>query len=211
MLINFIKGVGAAICYALLLRSQVAELHLVDVDVSRCRAEVADLSDGSFISNARIVVSSLEQAAKCDIIVITAGAKQRDGETRLQLVERNLNILRSIMDGMKAAPGGGIRGDAIIMLVANPVDILTYFAWKMSGLPWGQVFGTGTMLDTQRLRLEIAQKVNVIRLYCTLHTHTFTLTGCLHSCSCTRSGRAWRLAVCGLVFCSHLKHSTGKV
>jgi L-lactate dehydrogenase len=164
-------SVGAAISYALLLRSQVAELHLVDVDTARCQAEVADLSDGTFISNARILCSTLHQAAKCDIIIITAGAKQRDGETRLQLVERNFNILRSIIDGMKSAPAGGIRSDAVLMLVANPVDILTYFAWKLSGLPWGQVFGTGTMLDSMRLRLEIAQRAKVLPICTNLPTY----------------------------------------
>lgn len=151
-------SVGAAISYALLLRHNCAELLLVDVDQQRVAGEVADLSDGTFLSNTRVMAGTPQQAGQCDIIVITAGAKQRDGETRIQLIERNFQILQSVINGMKP-----LNPNAIIIVVANPCDILAYFAQKMSGLPYNQVFSSGTFLDTSRLRERISEKLRVAK------------------------------------------------
>ncbi len=144
-------SVGGNIAFALILRRVAAEIVLVDIDGARCHAQVQDLSDGAFLSSTRIREGSFNDASKCDIIVISAGAKQRPGESRNDLVGRNLGILKAVISGMKP-----LRQDAILLIVANPVDVLTFFAQRMSGLPNGQVIGTGTLLDTARLRIFLA-------------------------------------------------------
>lgn len=149
-------SVGAAVCYSLLLRKLCAELILVDVDEKRVKGEVSDLCDGTFLSNTRVKAGTPQQAGQSDIIIITAGAKQKEGETRIQLIDRNLKILRSVIGGMQP-----LNSNAIIIIVANPCDILTYFAQRLSGLPSKQVFGSGTFLDTARLRNQIAEKLEV--------------------------------------------------
>lgn len=164
-------SVGAAVCYALLLRPICSELILVDVDQQRCIGEVADLQDGTFLSNTRVRVGTPQEAGQCDLVVITAGAKQRPNETRLQLVDRNLAILRSILDSMKP-----MREETVLLLVANPVDILTYFAQKWSGLPATQVLGTGTFLDTARLRHAIASRAQVFIVFLFLKVYTFNVS-----------------------------------
>jgi len=146
-------SVGSDIAFALILRRLAAEIVLVDVDTVRCHAQVQDLSDGAFLSSTRVCEGSFKEASQCDIIVITAGAKQRPGESRTDLLGRNMGILKAVLDGMKP-----LRPDAILLIVANPVDILTFFAQQMSGLPRGQVIGTGTFLDTARLRIFLAEE-----------------------------------------------------
>ena len=92
------------------------------------------------------------------MVAIAAGAKQRSGESRTDLLSRNLKILRSAINDMKP-----FREDAVLLLVANPVDVLTYFAQQMSGLPKSQVIGSGTFLDSTRLRGILARHVSVVR------------------------------------------------
>ena len=138
----------------------MADIHLVDIDDARCRAQVADLSDSAFLSNGRIAVGSPKDAGQADIIIVTAGAKQNPGDTRLDLVEKNRAVLTSVLDGMQP-----IRQDAILLLVANPVDVLTYLAQKISGLPKQQVIGTGTLLDSIRLRSVLAERIGVWQRY----------------------------------------------
>src|SRR5271155_5750615 len=146
-------SVGSDIAFALILRRLAAEIVLVDVDTVRCHAQVQDLSDGAFLSSTRVREGSFKDAGQCDIIVITAGAKQRPGESRTDLLGRNMSILKAVLDDMKP-----LRPDAILLIVANPVDILTFFAQNMSGLPRRQVIGTGTFLDTARLRIFLAEE-----------------------------------------------------
>lgn len=149
-------SVGSSIAHSLLLRRLVGELILVDIDHARCRAQILDLSDASYLSNVRVRQGDPTSASQADIIIITAGAKQNPGETRLDLVDRNFKILKSVLGGMQP-----IRQDAVLLLVANPVDVLTHFAQKLSGLPRGQVLGSGTLLDSIRLRGQIAEKIGV--------------------------------------------------
>lgn len=149
-------SVGAAVAYAVLLRHVCSEVVLNDVDEKVCKGQVADLEDGSFLTNSRVKYGTLKDCGQCDLIVITAGAKQREGETRVQLIDRNHAILKSVINGMKP-----LKPSAILLLVSNPVDVLAYFAQKLSGLPPNQVFGSGTFLDTARLRRAIAHKVGV--------------------------------------------------
>jgi L-lactate dehydrogenase len=149
-------SVGAAIAYALMLRKVSAEVLLVDIDEKRCEGEALDLSDGQIVSTTKVKKGTYAEAGQCDIIVISAGAKQREGESRVQLIDRNYKILNSVFNSMKP-----LSPNAVILLVANPVDVLAYFAQKISGLPRHQVFGSGTFLDSARLRGQIAEKLNV--------------------------------------------------
>lgn len=152
-------SVGSAVAYSLLLRQVVADIVLIDIDHDLCQAQVQDLSDSTFLSNVRIRQGNLNDAQKADIIIITAGAKQRPGDTRLGLIDRNFQILKSILKELQP-----IRSDAILLIVANPVDILTLFAQRLSGLPKGQVLGSGTLLDSIRLTRILASKLKVCSL-----------------------------------------------
>lgn len=149
-------SVGSAIAYSLLLRQVVADIILVDIDHNLCQAQVQDLSDATFLSNVRIRAGKFEDAQKADVIIITAGAKQKPGDTRLDLIDRNLKILKSILHSLQP-----MRSNTILLIVANPVDILTLFAQRLSGLPKGQVLGSGTLLDSIRLKRIIAGKLHV--------------------------------------------------
>jgi L-lactate dehydrogenase len=149
-------SVGSAVAYSLLLRQVVADLILVDIDQDLCQAQVQDLSDATFLSNVRIRQGGFDDAQKADIIIVTAGAKQKPGDTRLDLIDRNYKVLKSILQSLQP-----IRSDAILLIVANPVDILTHFAQQLSGLPKSQVLGSGTLLDSKRLTRILASKLKV--------------------------------------------------
>lgn len=152
-------SVGSAIAHSLLIRRVVADIILVDIDDELCRGQVQDLSDATYLSNVRIRQGNHADAGQSDIIIISAGAKQRPNDTRLDLIGRNFKILKSVLDGMQP-----IRSDAILVLVANPVDILTFFAQQLSGLPKNQVLGSGTLLDSIRLRGTLAAMMKVSRV-----------------------------------------------
>lgn len=149
-------SVGSAIAYSLLLRRIASSLVLVDIDSALCAAQVQDLSDATFLSNVRISAGTAADARNCDIIVVSAGAKQKPGDTRLDLIDRNHKVLKSVLEDLKP-----IRKDAILLIVANPVDVLTLFAQRLSGLPRGQVLGSGTLLDSIRLKRILASKIQV--------------------------------------------------
>lgn len=149
-------SVGSAIAYSLLLRQVVADIVLVDIDHDLCQAQVQDLSDATFLSNVRIRQGTVEDAQKADVVIITAGAKQKPGDTRLDLIDRNFKVLKSIIQSLQP-----LRKDTILLIVANPVDILTLFAQRLSGLPKGQVIGSGTLLDSVRLTSILANKLKV--------------------------------------------------
>ncbi|KAH8810681.1 lactate dehydrogenase/glycoside hydrolase [Xylogone sp. PMI_703] len=149
-------SVGSAVAYSLLLRQVVADIILVDINQEQCQAQVQDLSDATFLSNVRIRQGGFDDARNADIIIVTAGAKQKPGETRIGLIDRNIHVLRSITESLQP-----IQKDAILLVVANPVDILTFYAQKMSGLPRDQVIGSGTMLDSIRLTRILASKLDV--------------------------------------------------
>ncbi|CAD0108526.1 unnamed protein product [Aureobasidium uvarum] len=150
--------VGSTIAYSLILNPVAGEILLVDPKEEVRDAQVQDLSDATFHGNTstQVRAGTHKEAGQCDIVVITAGAAQKKGESRTDLVGRNLKILSSAIDDMKP-----FREDTIIVLVSNPVDILTYFAQKFSGLPKHQVIGSGTFLDSARLRGILAQKCGV--------------------------------------------------
>jgi L-lactate dehydrogenase len=150
-------SVGAAVAHSLLLRNVASEILLVDIDSQRCNAQVQDLSDSAFLSGSTVKRCEYGEAANCDINIIAAGAKRRPGNARLDLVEQNLAVLKDILQSLQP-----LRPDGILLLVSNPVDVITYFAQKWSNLPSTQVIGSGTFLDSIRLRHELAEMLQVV-------------------------------------------------
>jgi len=149
-------AVGSSIAYALILRNVVAEIILVDIDEKRCKGEILDLSDALFWSTAKIKNGNAQDAAQADIIIIAAGARQKPNQPRTELIKTNQSIIAAIIEQIRP-----INRHAIIIIVTNPVDILTLDAQKFSGLPRNQVFGSGTFLDTQRLCGILSKKLNI--------------------------------------------------
>ncbi len=149
--------VGSTVAYALMLKNVASEIILVDVDEKRCQGEVLDLSDAlSFCYASKVRKGNLKDASKADIIVITAGSRRKPGQSRLDLIKVNKSIITSIIRGMMP-----LNPYAIILMVSNPVDIMTFLAQQISDLPKNQVFGSGTFLDTQRLCGFLAEKIGV--------------------------------------------------
>ncbi|XP_050478761.1 L-lactate dehydrogenase isoform X1 [Bombus vancouverensis nearcticus] len=155
--------VGMACAFSILTDNVSSDLVLVDVMADKLKGEMMDLQHGSaFLKNAKINASTDYSAtANSSLCVVTAGARQREGETRLDLVQRNTDIFKGIIPQLvKYSP------DTILLIVSNPVDILTYVAWKLSGLPKNRVIGSGTNLDSARFRFLLSQKLNVAPTSC---------------------------------------------
>jgi L-lactate dehydrogenase len=150
--------VGSSFAYAAMIKGLAAELILIDASEEREVGEVMDLSHGLIGTETGTVRGgNFKDCRDVDVIVITAGAAQKPGETRLDLVNKNVKILKSILRKI-----GKLRKDTVVIIVSNPVDILAYIAREILKQPNpGQVFGTGTSLDTSRLRFNISQKLGV--------------------------------------------------
>jgi L-lactate dehydrogenase len=159
-------NVGTAIAFTALNRGIARHLSLYDVDRPRAIGEMLDLRDGlQFVRPATIEAGDqMSVCADADVVVITAGAKQRPGETRLDLAARNAGLLRSLVpDIIQVAP------DAVLLIVTNPVDVLTQLAVDMTGRVDGTVFGSGTVLDSSRLRHLIALRFAIAERH--IHAH----------------------------------------
>ncbi len=151
-------GVGATVAYATLINGVAREIALYDIDAAKVRAEMLDLNHGlRFTPTARILGSDeLDVCTGADVVVITAGAKQRPGESRLDLAGRNTDLFRDLVPAVcRQAPG------AVLLVVTNPVDVLTYVALRLSGFPPSRVIGSGTVLDTSRLHYLLAERCGV--------------------------------------------------
>ena len=149
--------VGASIAFRFLQQGLFSQLVLVDVNREKAEGEAMDLSDGLPYAEAmEITAGGYDDVADCALIVITAGANQKPGETRLDLIGKNIAILRGIIGEITARDFGGI-----LLVVSNPVDVLTYAAWKLSGYPKNRVIGSGTVLDTARLKQILGEKLGV--------------------------------------------------
>ena len=152
-------NVGASIAFAITQqRTAVNEIVLTDIIAKDAEGEAMDLKDALTVAPSFVKISSgtYKDAKDCDIVVITAGAAQRPGETRMQLLKKNVNILKGMVEQIMDS---GFNG--IFLIVTNPMDILTYFAMKFSGLPSERVIGSGTVLDSARLRQRTASFLNV--------------------------------------------------
>lgn len=151
-------SVGATTAYAYLLSGNVTDLTLIDIDAARARGLELDLEHAKSYTPFTQVESTddLSKASGSNVVVITAGRRQKEGETRLDLVNANKAIFADIIPKLaKAAP------NAVFIIVSNPVDVLTYESIKHSGLPWTQVFGSGTILDSARLQFHISEKIGI--------------------------------------------------
>jgi L-lactate dehydrogenase len=150
-------AVGATAAYAIMISGLAAEIVLIDVNQRRVEGEAMDLAQGApFVRPVVVRSGTYADCRGAQVVVITAGASQKPGETRLDLVNRNIEIFRGIVPQIaEAAP------DSILLVVANPVDILTHAAWKLSGFPPHRVIGSGTVLDTARLRTLIGAQLRV--------------------------------------------------
>lgn len=152
-------NVGASIAFALLnQRTPVSELILTDLDMHDAEGEAMDLRDALAIAPSwlKIRASDYSSAQNCDICVITAGASQKPGETRTDLLQKNAAITKDIV---KQIMQNGFNG--IFIVVSNPMDALSYLTWRYSGLPCEQVIGSGTILDSARLRLKLSEHLDV--------------------------------------------------
>ena len=149
--------VGSASAFALMQSGLFSEMVLVDVDRERAEGEALDIGHGMPLARPmQIYAGDYDDAADAAVIIVTAGANQKPGETRLDLVKKNVDIFKSIMPEFAKRNCKGV-----MLVVANPVDILTYVAAKYSGLPVNRVIGSGTVLDTARLKYLLSEHLSV--------------------------------------------------
>lgn len=150
--------VGMACAISILQKDLADELALVDILEDKLRGEMLDLQHGSLFLKTPTIVADKDYSvtANSRIVVVTGGVRQQEGESRLNLVQRNVNVFKFIIPQVvKYSP------DATILVVSNPVDIMTYVTWKLSGLPKNRVIGSGTNLDSARFRYLISQKLGI--------------------------------------------------
>lgn len=150
--------VGSSYAFAMLNQGVTEELVLIDLNKEKSEGDAMDLNHGlAFAPNpTKIWYGSYKDCKEADVVVLCAGANQKPGETRLDLVAKNLNIFKSIVSDVMES-----GFDGIFIVATNPVDILTYAVWKYSGLPQSRVIGSGTILDTARFRYLIGEHFNV--------------------------------------------------
>lgn len=151
-------NVGATAAYALLLKGSATHLTLIDVQKERAHGLVLDLEHSlSFTPYVKLEASdNFADISGSNLVVVTVGKRQEQGQTRLDIVKANKAIFQQIIPQIAAcAP------NAIILVVTNPVDVLTYEALKISGFPWGRVFGSGTILDSARFQFHLSEKLNI--------------------------------------------------
>lgn len=150
-------SVGATIAYTMAVNGIATEVVMIDINESKSLGEALDIRQGvSFCPPISIYAGSYEDAKGSDIVILTSGVARKPGQSRLDLAQTNVNITKSIIPNIvKAAP------DAIYIIVANPVDILTYTFHKCSGLPENHIIGSGTILDTARLRARLAEYYSI--------------------------------------------------
>ena len=151
--------VGSCAAFALQCGGLVSELQLIDANLETAQGEALDLLHGSaFCGDQKIYAGDYARAADSDIFLITAGLRRKPDESRLDLINRNVALFVGILESIRSA---GFRKDAQVFVVSNPVDILTQLAVQRLGLPWQQVYGLGTMLDTSRFSSFIADELKL--------------------------------------------------
>ena len=158
--------VGASIAYALTVRNLASRIVLIDVDRKKAEGEAMDIQHGiPYMGTSSVRAGDYSDCAGCDLIIITAGRNRRPGETRLDMISDNLGILKQVTDNIKEHYTHGV-----ILVVSNPVDILTYKVAEWMELPNGKVFGTGCILDTSRLVRAVADytDINIEAIKCSI-------------------------------------------
>ncbi|MBM3878919.1 MAG: lactate dehydrogenase [Verrucomicrobia bacterium] len=151
--------VGASAAFALQCGGVVAEIQLLDANSTQAEGEALDLLHGAALAaDQRLYAADYSRAADSDLFVITAGLRRQPDESRLDLLRRNVALFLQILDRLKAA---NLRPEAQVLVVSNPVDVLTQLAFRYLGLPWHQVYGLGTLLDSARLSSLIAEQLRL--------------------------------------------------
>jgi len=161
MKVSIIGGggrVGSCAAFAIQVSGIASQIQLIDANADMCDGEALDMLHASSVYGGRIYSGCYKMAADSDIFVITAGLRRKPDESRLDLINRNVSLFRQILGSIKE---GGFKKEAIVFVVSNPVDVLTYLAAKELGLPENQVLGLGTMLDTARFRSLMAAELKV--------------------------------------------------
>lgn len=160
-------NVGATIAYTLSLDDVASDIVLIDINKDKVEGEVMDIVQGtSFREPISVTAGDYEDAAGSDIVIITSGVGRKPGQTRIDLAQTNVNILKSITpEIVKYAP------NALYVIVANPVDVMTYVFAKISGLPECQILGSGTILDTSRLRYDLSDHFKIAQN--NIHAYVF--------------------------------------
>jgi L-lactate dehydrogenase len=150
--------VGMSYAYAMVNQGAVEELVLIDIDHRKAEGEAMDLNHGLAFAPRKMTIRAgdYSECKDAGLVVITAGVNQKEGETRIQLLNRNAQIIKSVVHNIMQS---GFNG--ILLIASNPVDMLAYVAWKESGLDKSRVIGSGTSLDTARLRYEISRYVKI--------------------------------------------------
>ncbi len=159
--------VGATIAYTLMSSSLFSEIVLIDIDEKKAKGEAMDLNHClPFLAPMQIYAGNYNNLEDAAIIIVAAGANQKEGETRIDLVQKNSKITTSIIERISS-----VNKECIILMVSNPVDILTYVALKVSGFPPSRVIGSGTVLDTARLKFLVGERLGVD----SRNVHTFII------------------------------------
>src|SRR5262245_8315167 len=151
--------VGSTAAYALQCGGVVSSICLIDANKDMAQGQALDLLNGaSLAADQRISAGDMDDIASSNIVVITAGLRRKPDESRLDLINRNVDLFLGLLDQVKSA---GLKDDTYLVVVSNPVDVLTYLAVQRSGLPWQRVIGLGTQLDTARFRGYLAKALAV--------------------------------------------------
>lgn len=184
-------SVGSTIAYTLTVQGIASEIVMIDINEEKAKGEALDIRQGvPFCTPCSVYAGSYEDAKDSDIVIITSGIARKPGQTRLDLAQTNVNIIKSITPNItKYAP------DAIYLFVSNPVDILTYTFCKCSGIPESRILGSGTILDTARLRARLSEYYQINQQ----NVHAYVL------------GRARRQLFRAVVRCEHLQHSGKRI
>lgn len=160
-------SVGSTIAYTLSTEDIASEIVLIDINKQKVAGEVLDIAQGTcFRDPISIVAGEYEDAKDSDIVIITSGIARKPGQTRIELTQTNVNILKSITPEIVAA-----APNALYIIVSNPVDIMTYVFTRISGLPENQIIGSGTMLDSARLRCGLSEHFKVAQK--NIHAYVF--------------------------------------
>jgi len=150
-------NVGATIAYTLSLGTIASEIVLIDINKEKVEGEVMDIVQGtSFREPITVIAGEYEDARDSDIVIITSGVGRKPGQTRIDLAQTNVNILKAITPQITA-----VAPNALYVIVSNPVDVMTYVFTKISGLPESQIIGSGTILDTARLRYDLSHHFKI--------------------------------------------------
>lgn len=161
-------SVGSTIAYTLAMDNDVAsEIVLIDINKNKVEGEVMDIAQGTFFRNpVSIVAGEYADAKDSDIVIITSGIARKPGQTRIELTQTNVNILKDITPQITA-----VAPNAIYIIVSNPVDIMTYLFTKISGIPESHIIGSGTILDTARLRYGLSEHYQIAQK--NIHAYVF--------------------------------------